>query len=79
MPDRQKVGCVLYMYIQVHTWSLFQFFSHETSSRKYEIIDDDDDDDAYTLHTKGQSTCKDYIPSARRRKKKETGREKKIN
>lgn len=47
----------------------------------YDIIDDDDDDDdVYTFHTRGQSTCEDYIPLARRRKKKkEIGREKKIS
>lgn len=28
------------------------------------------DDDIYTLHIRGQSTCEDYIPLARRREKK---------
>ena len=42
--------------------------------------DDDDDDDDDTSRTRTQSTCEDYIPSARRRKKKkETERGNKIN
>lgn len=71
-----------YRYFGAFFFSLFflKKLSRETSSRKYDIIDDDDDDDVSTFHTREQNTCEDYIPLARRRKKKkEIGREKKIS